>query len=594
MSIENKETSELKGLLDVRSGEKTLAAHFEAQNRFNVVMDFKSGKINRAQAMEILGLSRSHFHRLVTKCRGATGYTALLQQKKGRKFGSLRGRSDVRDLIREMFNKHFPTTRTISGVWTACQSEADARRIPRPSYYLVKRFYEAQDPALVYKHKHGLDAAKQKFELRDGYKQTNRPLEWVQIDHTPVDLLVVDDQDRSQIIGRPYISMAICLHSRVVLGFYLSFLAPSAVSVAMLMENIVLPKNEKLKSWGLPDDLWPMYGKPEVIHSDNAKEFVSDVFVLNASSYGIAVKHRTKGRKHEGAHIESLIGKQMLHTIHQIPGSTGSNTQQRKMMNSEGKACFTLAALRQALVYRIKAYHETIHSALNKKTPGQVWEEYFTRNPHSRDLSSEEYENFKYTFYPEAPKKKKVSPEGIEIFRRFYSCPLLKSKVSQELDVKYDPYDLSYILVRIGNKWDRVPCSRNKLNKSIDFELYRKQRQERGVRDGTMTVEGAKAQGVFHQKVEEQVKSTRAAKRAKKREKGKEDYKSERNKALSEKPCPAKSSTSSQTGWPQKSQQPSKKIDSNVYSLTGYMSSSTDVDSDEAESPVIYGSSPMK
>ncbi|WP_458249986.1 hypothetical protein [Citrobacter freundii] len=56
------------------------------------------------------------------------------------------------------------------------------------------------------------------------------PLEQVQIDHTVIDLIVVDDRDR-QPIGRPYLTLAIDVFTRCVLGMVVTLEAPSAVSV---------------------------------------------------------------------------------------------------------------------------------------------------------------------------------------------------------------------------------------------------------------------------------------------------------------------------------------------------------------------------
>lgn len=301
--------------------------------------------------------------------------------------------------------------------------------------------------------KHGKEAAVQRYELRPGYKITKRPLEWVQIDHTVVDMLLVDEEDRTKIIGRPYISLAICIHTRVILGFYLSFLPPSAVTVAMLLENCVLPKDELLERWGLPTYLWPMHGLPETIHTDNAKEFTSDVFVLNAKGFGITVAHRMIGKKHQGGHIESLIGKQMIHLIHQLPGSTGSNTVQRKSLRSEKTASITLTRLRQMMVYAIHAYHETKHSALSE-SPSQTWNKYYEKHQAYRLLAAVQHEHFKYTFYPEISDKE-VTPDGIGMFRRQYSSSALKRNVRQKVLVKYDPYDISYVMVKFDDAWEK-------------------------------------------------------------------------------------------------------------------------------------------
>jgi putative transposase len=59
------------------------------------------------------------------------------------------------------------------------------------------------------------------------------PLDWVQLDHTDVDLILVDPSDRLP-IGRPWITVAIDVFSRCIAGFSLSLEAPSATTRGVL------------------------------------------------------------------------------------------------------------------------------------------------------------------------------------------------------------------------------------------------------------------------------------------------------------------------------------------------------------------------
>lgn len=287
-----------KAALNTKSAADEVARHSLAAERFTVIRDFKTKDLTASRAMDILGLKKSQFYKLLKQSHDSISYRAIVPDKPGRKEGQMTLREEVAELVEEMFLEHYPQSKKVAAVWQACQIQADNRRMLRPSYHSVARWIKTKGERLLYSMTHSNDETKQMFEARTGYKVTTRPLEWVQIDHTVVDLLVVDEKDRRIIIGRPWISLAVDLHTRVILGFYLSFLPPSAVSVAMLMESCVLPKDEWLKNLDLPPHLLPMHGLPEVIHSDNAKEFISDVFVLNAKDFGISVKHRDIGKKH--------------------------------------------------------------------------------------------------------------------------------------------------------------------------------------------------------------------------------------------------------------------------------------------------------
>ncbi|BCN76280.1 hypothetical protein RE0327_48790 (plasmid) [Prescottella equi] len=94
-------------------------------------------------------------------------------------------------------------------------------------------------------------------------------LERVQIDHTVVDVMVVDERDR-QPIGRPYLTVAIDVHSRCLLGMVLT-----------------------LEALGLVDRVsWPMGGKPRQLYLDNAAEFKSEALRRGCEQHGIELDYR--------------------------------------------------------------------------------------------------------------------------------------------------------------------------------------------------------------------------------------------------------------------------------------------------------------
>lgn len=76
----------------------------------------------------------------------------------------------------------------------------------------------------------GKNAASRKALWVQGTAKADFPLHRVEIDHTPLDVMVIDALTNLP-LGRPWLTVAIDRFSRVVLGFYLSFRAPSAHSV---------------------------------------------------------------------------------------------------------------------------------------------------------------------------------------------------------------------------------------------------------------------------------------------------------------------------------------------------------------------------
>ncbi|MDG9810090.1 transposase family protein [Pseudomonas juntendi] len=517
------DTSEdLWGALNIFTPLEEIGRHKVGSERFTVISLFIDGKISAAEGINLLGIGKQYFYKLVARSRGARNYNKLVPGKRGRKSGSDKLDARVEAIIDKAFDDYYyGISASYAKVWSVCQSEADAQKVVRPSYYTVRRRIKSKPPRLLYERKYGKDAAEQRYGARPGHKKTDRPLQWVQFDHTVMDILLVDENDRQVIIGRPWISLAICIHTRVVLGFYLSLLPPSAVSVAMLIENCVLPKNKILLALGMEENLWPVHGLMETIHTDNAKEFISDVLVLNCKHYGIDVRHRNVGKKHQGGHIESLIGKFMTTKVHFLPGTTGSNVIDRKSYSSEKRASMTFSALRKFMIYQVCAYHETKHSGIGK-SPIEAWNDYYRDGVEPKSIPEKDHDGFRFSFYPEFAAKQ-VVPQGIELFRRFYYAPALKNHIREKVLVKYDPYNLDVIRVKVNTEWFVVPCVRNSSGRHSHYEYYRHQRRIKSIPNGTMTRRGSEAVYSANQLVVNEVKATTKARRLKK-EKGLEQH----------------------------------------------------------------------
>src|SRR4029077_15560831 len=78
----------------------------------------------------------------------------------------------------------------------------------------------------------GRKSARDRFGTVTGSLDAESPLSLVQIDHTLVDVIVVDNLTRTP-IQRPWLTLAIDVYSRCIVGMYLSLEAPSATSVAL-------------------------------------------------------------------------------------------------------------------------------------------------------------------------------------------------------------------------------------------------------------------------------------------------------------------------------------------------------------------------
>src|SRR2546427_6035392 len=196
------------------------------------------------------------------------------------------------------------------------------------------------------------------------YTAVTHPLEVVQIDHAPVDCIIVDDYSR-QPIGRPHLPLGIDIYSRCITGFCLTLEAPSSVSVGLCLAHSVLDKETELRRLEIQGE-WPLWGKPGTIHVDNAAEFHSEALSRGCDQHGIGLAHRPVGQPHFGGTIERVLGT-LMQRVHTLPGTTFSNPQDREAYASERHAVLTLKELEKWLTLVIIGhYHLSVHSTLNE------------------------------------------------------------------------------------------------------------------------------------------------------------------------------------------------------------------------------------
>jgi putative transposase len=188
------------------------------------------------------------------------------------------------------------------------------------------------------------------------------PLAVVQIDHTQLDIILVDDID-GESIGRPWITLAIDVFSRTVPGFYISLDPPGDISVGLCIAHAILLKDKWLAKHNI-NIAWPTWGVMSKIHADNAGEFHSRMLKRACNEYGIDLEWRPVKQPRYGAHIESLLGT-FAEKIHQLAGSTFSNPKERGKYDSEKHARMTISTLEEWFIrYVAGIYHQDVHSAL--------------------------------------------------------------------------------------------------------------------------------------------------------------------------------------------------------------------------------------
>lgn len=427
-----------------------------ASHRFSVLSSFAGkrqlSKREMEQCILALGVSASQIRRLLGRMDMNVGSLSLLPQLRGRRRGVKLIDESAEELIQKTIDEYYKGPGvTIKSIITKVEERCCAISIPAPSPATIAGRIRQRRPRALLTKKTGSKEARQIYEVRGGKIQPEAPLELIQIDHALVDCIVVDS-DQLLPLMRPWVTVAIDVFTRVILGFYLSLFYPSGMSVALCISNMMLPKERWLKSYGLNDIEYPFYGIPKRIHVDNAREFRSKNLADSCRQYGIELTFRPKGTPHNGAHIERLIGT-LMGKIHFLPGTTMSSIKDKKNYKSEKYAALTFADFREWFIRQSEIYHKTLHSAIGC-SPLHKWESHF-RSENGNVYYPPIIEDQLRLLIDFMPLKKRViSRAGIRMHNiDYYSSTLRRFDIGTKCVVRYDPDFISKIwILPIGER----------------------------------------------------------------------------------------------------------------------------------------------
>jgi putative transposase len=431
----------------------------EAERRTEVIAGLARLSMCPLQAAERaakeLKLSVRQIYELVRRYRVGGSVSALIPGKSSGGRGKNRVTADQERLIDEIIKEVYCTRQkpSVAAAYREVIRRANDRSLTAPSESTLWRRISKLDATKLAKRDGGSSITKSSGESS---LVAHRPLDVVQIDHTPVDLIIVDSHERKP-IGRPYLTVGIDVFSRCVSGFYLSLDPPSATSVALCITSIIANKSTYLVDHEI-DAEWPLHGKPICIHVDNGAEFHGEAFERGCSQHGIKIQYRPPGKPHYGGIVERVIGT-LMKLVHEIPGTTFSSIEERGSYASEKLACLTLKELEKWLLIAItKYYHNSAHKGL-RKSPLQKLDEGFKNGFSSRGCDEHAVTLDFLPLY-----RRTLQREGIELDHILYFSNSLAPLMARrhelgKLIVRRDPRDLSQIYLSDpdGHGYIRLP-----------------------------------------------------------------------------------------------------------------------------------------
>ena len=426
----------------------------EAKRRYEAILPLLEKNLSRKDSVEYskkIGIHFTTLYRWQERYKSTGTILGLISNKVGAKKGNTRLNSEIEILIKRIIDSYYLTIQkpSVQSVVDKVLAECKKMNIIAPHSNTIRNRIESISEYEKLKKQGSKSIARTKYEPTPNKFEADYPLQLIEIDHTPCDIILVDDEHRLP-IGRPWITVAIDIYSRMIVGYYLSMNAPSVTSVGMCVSNTILPKDTLLAKFDVNAN-WNVWGFPETIHVDNGADFRADAVKKAGLAHGINIEFRPVGRANFGGHIERAIGT-LMSEIHNLPGTTFSNIKQRGEYDSDANASMTFFEFEKWLVTFItKIYHKRVHNSLSL-TPEQQWEEGLFGDENSIGFIQKPSSNSTIILDFLPIYERTIQKNGVNIDGLNYYDHVLRTKINQtengkkkQFIFKRDPRDISYV-----------------------------------------------------------------------------------------------------------------------------------------------------
>jgi putative transposase len=296
------------------------------------------------------------------------------------------GQSEMFDMLREaiaeaMAISPLANATTVHTALTRRVDAANRRRLDEdqlrtPCLRTVQRLLNDAPKYDLAVLREGKAAADRKFRIVVRSVKTNHVLERVEVDHTPLDLFLIDEKTMLP-LGRPIVTILIDHKSRMVLGYYIGFGQPSTAAVMSALRHAILPKKpaEPVIPGLTVVNVWTCYGRPLALILDNGLEFHSSDLESVALDLGITLQFCPKREPRFKGVVERFLRTLNYSFAHQLPGTSFARLHQRGDYDPAKHALMTMAEFRHVFEkWLLDIYGQTVHNGV-KGMPLALWDE---------------------------------------------------------------------------------------------------------------------------------------------------------------------------------------------------------------------------
>lgn len=458
IQLDKPKGSSVNGLMQINDEEWG-----DAWRRFQVIRPLLGRSPRQRTKQEVLevasalGKDATTIYRWITKWEKSKTVSALLRSQRSDN-GKSRLPETVEAIVQSAIESSFLVRERPTHVelWERVAIECRKQGLTPPNLSTLRRRINQLQDRLVMTKRHGSKMARETYEpLHGSFPGADVPLAVYQIDHSPIDVILVDEKYRKP-IGRGYLTIVTDSCTRMLAGFCASLDAPGALTAGLAMSHAILPKAKWLAERGINAN-WPICGIPTKVFADNAAEFRGTMLERACREYGIVMENRPKGLPNYGGHVERLF-RTFMHRAQSLPGTTFSNVLERGDYDSEGRAVMTLAEFENWFTtFVTKVYHQRPHYGIGRVPPVKLYEQFILGTPTTKGIGLPEPVQNEYKlrldFMPFV--ERTIQEHGVVIDNIHYYSDVLRpwihgrdpnnAKLKRKFVFARDPRDISEV-----------------------------------------------------------------------------------------------------------------------------------------------------
>ncbi|MDX2369518.1 MAG: Mu transposase C-terminal domain-containing protein [Colwellia sp.] len=326
-----------------------------------------------------------------------------------------------------------------------------------PSYRSFLSRVEKESPYELAVARTGKKAAKKEFKVKRQPPKISTILERAEIDHTKLDLFVVDDRNALP-LGRPWITAVLDYYSRSIMGFYISFVPPSYLSISKALKHALSSKDYIKEVYPDIENTWPVFGVMSTLVSDRGKDFESEALKEACLDLNITLQFNpVKCPWYKGV-VERYFGTLNRELLDDKPGKTFSSIINKGDYDPEKNAVISFSRFIEIMhMWVVDVYQQSPRSN-ETLVPNCWWEEALVNTP----VFSVDSETLNIVLGKFALPS--LSKDGIRLDYIYYDSDELLTYRMQigygKVKIKIDPDDLGEIHVfnKLEQRYFTVPA----------------------------------------------------------------------------------------------------------------------------------------